>query len=102
MAWTFDQARNVACVTCRSVLDGHPVLTVTHYDDDHSWGFLDGGLNDGATALVVAMSEVVDRHPDLAEIANLPPGWSARRTAVGEPWLRRQDDWDADAPKNDG
>lgn len=97
MTWMFDQARNVACITCGSVLEGHPVLVVTHYEDDHSWGFLDGSSNDGETALVVAMSEVVDRHPDLAEIAPLPPGWSATRTAAGEPWLRQQDDWDAAA-----
>lgn len=31
-------------------------------------------------ALVVAMSEVMDIHLDIGEIADLPPGWSATRT----------------------
>jgi hypothetical protein len=92
MTWKFDQAPNVACLTCRSVIEGHPVLVVCHYEDDHSWAFLDGAPFDGASALVVAMSSVVDRHPDLDEIADLLPGWSATRVAAGEPWSRTEDD----------
>jgi hypothetical protein len=42
--------------------------------------------------LVVAMSEVVLRHPDLVEIAGLPPGWSAARPAAGQPWRKRRDE----------
>jgi hypothetical protein len=97
MVWNFDQAPNVTCMTCRSVIAGHPVLIATHYEDDHSWGFMDGTPTDMAAALVVAMSEVIDRHPDLDEIASLPPGWSATRAAVGEPWLKQQDDWGSEA-----
>jgi hypothetical protein len=97
MVWNFDQAPNVACMTCRSVIAGHPVLIATHYEDDHPWGFMDGTPTDMAAALVVAMSEVIDRHPDLDEIASLPPGWSATRAAVGEPWLKQQDDWGSEA-----
>ena len=93
MTWKFDQAPNVACIACRSVFEGHPLLVVTHYEDDHSWAFMDGEPFEGATALVVAMSEVVDRHPDLDEIAGLPPGWSATRAAVGQPWSKHKDDW---------
>ncbi len=54
---------------------------------------MDGEPVEMASALVVAMSEVVDRHPDLEEIAGLEPGWSATRTSVGEPWIIQQDDW---------
>ncbi|WP_312796030.1 hypothetical protein [Tianweitania sp.] len=90
--WTFDQPRNVACITCRPVLDGQPVLVVTHYKDDHSWAFLNGSEPDNATALLVAMSTVVDRHPDLHDISDLPPGWSAKRDAAGQPWSMRQDE----------
>lgn len=92
MTWKFDQARNVACITCRSVVDGDPVLLVTHYADDDSWAFLDGQPLDAADALVVAMSSVVDRHPDLDGIADLPPGWSASRAAANAPWVRSQDE----------
>ena len=96
MNWKFDQPPNVACITCQSVIDGHPVLVATHYDDDHSWGFMDGAATDMATALVVAMSEVLERHPDLEEIASLPPGWSATRAAAGKPWMKQRHDWDAE------
>lgn len=96
MSWKFDQVPNVACITCQSVIDGHPVLVATHYEDDRSWGFMDGAPADMARALLVAMSEVVERHPDLIEIASLPPGWSATRAAVGEPWTKQQNDWDAE------
>lgn len=93
MTWKFDQAQNVACITCRSVFEGASVLIATHYEDDHSWGFLDGKPADMATAMLVAMSEVVDLHPDLNEIADLAPGWSATREAVGEPWMKQKDEW---------
>ena len=53
---------------------------------------MDGGPFEGATALVVAMSEVVDHHPDLEEIAGLPSGWSATRAAIGQPWSKYKDD----------
>jgi hypothetical protein len=92
MTWIFDQAPNVACIADRSVMSGRPVLVVAHYEDDHSWAFLDGGPFDPADALVVAMSEVVERHPELVEIAELPAGWSASRSAVGQPWETRKDE----------
>ena len=92
MSWIFDQAPNVACIADRSVMNGKPVLTVAHYEDDHSWAFLDGSLFDPADALVVAMSEVIDRHADLAEVADLPTGWSATRVAKGQPWSRLKDE----------
>ena len=92
MNWPFDQNPNVACVAGQSVLEGGPVLAVVHYKDDHSWAFLDGGDFDPAAAKLVSMSTVVERHPDLAEIADLPPGWSAQRSDASEPWIKAQDD----------
>jgi hypothetical protein len=76
-------------------MDGEPVLVVTHYEDDHSWAFLDGKPFDPAAALLVAMSEVAEQHPELAEMASLPPGWSAHRSAVGKPWSRKRDEWES-------
>ena len=89
MSWPFDQAPNVACITCRSVIDGAPVLLVTHYEDDHSWAFLDGNVFDEGAAMVVAMKTVVERDPALAEIADLPPGWTATALVSAPPGRER-------------
>ncbi len=87
MTWTFDQARNVACLTCDAVLAGSPVLLVTHYEDDDSWAFLDGQMVREQDMKVVAMASVVDRHPDLVDIAALPPGWTATRSDLSDAWV---------------
>jgi hypothetical protein len=98
MTWMFDQAPNVACVTSKKIVAGEPVLVVTHYEDDHSWAFLDGSEFDPADALVVAMSEVLELHPELHELAPLlQPGWSARRIGIGHAWIAERDDWGEDA-----
>lgn len=96
MTWMFDQAQNVACITCESVVAGKPVLVVTHYEDDHSWAFLDGQAFNPKQALVVAMSEVLDIHTELQAIADLPTGWTASRAAIGDPWSKQKDEWESD------
>lgn len=96
MPWKFDQAQNVACITCQSVVDGSPVLLVTHYEDDHSWAFLDGLTFNPKRALVVAMSEVIDQHRYLQEIATLAPGWTATRSSLVAPWTFQQDQRDVE------
>ncbi len=93
----FDQAPNVACIASASVVAGEPVLIVTHYEDDHSWAFLDGQVLDPTQAVLVAMSTVLDVHPELHGMADLPHGWTANRAAVGEPWSKQQDHWEPDA-----
>jgi hypothetical protein len=89
--WPFDQAPNVAAVTCQSVLDGAPILLVVHYSDDDSWAFLDGGEFDPDEARVAGMGMIVRMHPAVTEIATLPPGWVARRDSAATPWVRAAD-----------
>ncbi|QAY78161.1 hypothetical protein [Sphingosinicella sp. BN140058] len=91
MAWMFDQSPNVACIATATVFAGDPVLVVTHYEDDHSWAFLDGRPINQAQTWVVAMSQVIELHPDLQEIADLPPGWTAWRASASQPWLKELD-----------
>jgi hypothetical protein len=88
MKWKFDQAPNVACLASRAVFDGRTVLVVTHYEDDHSWAFLDGTPFDPKQTFVVAMSEVLNVHPELVALADLPTGWTASRESNDQPWLR--------------
>lgn len=85
--WTFDQAENVACFTLRQVLkEGEPILYVVHDAADHGWQFLTGKNVKMADAIIVSMREIVEHDPTLLEIGDMPPGHSARRAAVGQPW----------------
>ena len=94
MEWPFDQAPNVATITSTHITaQGLPILLVTHYEDDHSWGFQSGLPLSTADAQIVCMEEVVRLDPTLSEIADLPPGWSASRPAVGGKWTKSKDDW---------
>ena len=85
----FDQAPNVACIASREVMAGAPILTVVHFEDDHSWAFSGEGGNDPTRAMVVAMSEVLAVHHDLTSVADLLPGWIATRSAAAEAWQRK-------------
>jgi hypothetical protein len=87
--WPFDQGENVAAITTRQVLrEGHAILNVVHYSDDHWWAFTCGTTDDPEDGLVVGMGCIVEKDPTLLSIADLPPGWGARREALGGHWER--------------
>ena len=87
--WPFDQPRNGATFTLRSIaFGGAPILRVSHDADDHGWQFLDGQRVEPANAAVVALEEVVRLDPSVLELADLPPSWSATRATKSSPWQR--------------
>ena len=95
--WPFDQAPNVAAITSTHITnDRCPILLVTHYEDDHSWGFQSGKPVAMANAQVVRMDEVIRLDATLFEIADLLPGWSAERKTVGGEWRRYKDEWESE------
>ena len=49
-----------------------------------------------AEAMVVGMDSIVRIDPTVAEVADLPPGWTAERDAVGAEWRRSPSVWDDD------
>jgi hypothetical protein len=83
--WPFDQARNVAAISDAAVLEGAPILVVIHYSDDHSWAFLSerSTIDQGK---VIGMGTALGLDPSLRSIADLQPGWVARRSRVDAPW----------------
>jgi hypothetical protein len=87
-AWKFDQPRNCAVMTTKRIAAGEgPVLHVTHDLDDHGWQFLgwdDAKIED---ASLVCLSEIVDVHPDVVALAEMPPGWHAWRRSPADPWV---------------
>lgn len=95
--WPFDQGPNVAAVTSTHIIiDGDPILLVTHYEDDHSWGFQSGKPVSEKDGRVVSMSNILKRDPTVAEVADLEPGWSAERKQAGDPWIRYRNTRDDD------
>jgi hypothetical protein len=63
---------------------------VTHYFDDDSWGFFCGTTNKTEDLKVIAMEEALKSDATLKTIAALPPGWTAWREKVGDPWHKEQ------------
>ena len=92
MAWPFDQAPNVAAVTTVGVLRGLPILVVQHYSDDHSWAFLCGTTGKEEDGRVIGMGKALELDPALRDVADLPPGWVARRESVDGEWVREPQD----------
>ncbi|MGE0708329.1 MAG: hypothetical protein AB7N76_18325 [Planctomycetota bacterium] len=86
--WPFADPPNVAAITLRSILEGAPILLVTHDEDDGGWQLLDGGDVREEDARVVGLGSMVDRDPTLRELADLALGWTALRARPGAPWRR--------------
>ena len=66
-------------------------MLVVHYSEDDSWAFLDGGPFDAARGRLISMGEAFEKDPSLSEVADLPPGWVAKRSEVGAGWNREAD-----------
>jgi hypothetical protein len=99
--WKFDQPPNCAVITTKRLAAGEgPVLHVTHDLDDHGWQFLGWEDAKEQDAALVALSEIVELHPDVVELAEMPPGWHAWRRNSSDPWIvelnpHRDDDREA-------
>jgi hypothetical protein len=95
-SWPWDQPPNCAVITLRAiVMDGAPILHVTHDLDDHGWQFLDGGNVKMEDAMVVTLASIVDLDPSVASLADLPPGWRAWRRSKFGPWTKEPNPRDA-------
>ena len=86
LGWPFSEGKNRAVITTNRVLDGsHPILRVSH-DSDGDWQFLCGHPFSTADGRIVCLSTIVDLHPSIAEVADLPEGWQATRDSSNSPW----------------
>jgi hypothetical protein len=86
--WRFHEGKNRAVFTTKNVLDGtHPILLVSH-DEEGEWQFLCGTTNSVADGRLVCLGNVIQQHPAVVELADLPIGWQADRDGPGMPWRR--------------
>jgi hypothetical protein len=90
--WPFDQPPNCAVITLRRIVDGGPILLVSHDEDDDGWQFLDGLSVGMDEALMVSLKSMLERDPTLRELADLPVGWIATRQSRSDPWNRSIND----------
>ncbi len=87
--WPFDQPPNCAVITLRQIIEeGAAILEVSHDADDHGWQFMTADEPAEEDLLLVCFSHVVERDASLLELADLPPGWIAKRATLGERWVR--------------
>lgn len=89
--WPFPDAQDFEVIVLDRILRGVSALTlVTHDEDDGAWQFLDGAHvleDDGVTVL---LGEMAQFDPSVLALADLPPGWYARRDGPGGAWERAQ------------
>ena len=87
--WPFAQPVNEAAVTVWPILRREkPILFVCH--DADGWQFLTGETFSMSEAAVVALRTVFKIDESVGELADLPEGWQAMRTAPGQPWARHR------------
>jgi hypothetical protein len=66
----------------------YPVLVVSHDADDGAWQFLCGTTNDPKDGVSEHLGRMLERHPDLVELGDLPLGWIAWREDESSGWVR--------------
>ena len=89
--WPFDQPKNCSTFTMRQVMTrAEPILLVSHDEEDHGWQFIGSSEASMEDAMLVTLKSIVAIDPSVGEVADLPPGWQAVRSAPGHPWMRRK------------
>ena len=91
--WPFPDPENVAAICCVHVLDGAPILRVSHDEEDGCWQILCGFAHDEeGSARVVCLGCMAKREPSLLGLGDLPLGWGADREGPGADWKRAPND----------
>jgi hypothetical protein len=86
---TFSDPSNVAVIASRRVVfAGDWISYVSHDAEDGAWQF--HGSEPEATqesdAVVVSLQSILEFDSTILELADLPIGWHASRTAKAAPW----------------
>lgn len=92
--WPFEGGgfpSNLGVVTHRSLLTGTETPRLVVHDRDGWWQALDGvSPAEPELAVVACMMCLVELHPELAALRDLPPGWAAEREQPGMAWHRSE------------
>ena len=91
LRWPFPDGRfpaDLLAVVQRTVSDGRlPALVVVH-DDEDDWLIGDGvnDPNEDGASIVCHVQHITAADPTIEDLAGLPPGHAAERSALGESW----------------
>lgn len=78
----------IVFTTSRVTEQGYPVLVVAHDADDGAWQFLCGTTNDPRDGVTTSLGRIIERHPEIDELGDLPLGWIAWRESDESDWVR--------------
>jgi hypothetical protein len=88
--WMRHWLLGTTCVQTLEVFERRePVLLISHDAEDGIWQLIGASDADGDTGKVGHLHHAVDEDPSLIDVLDLPPGHSAVRGGVGEPWTSR-------------
>jgi Domain of unknown function (DUF4262) len=89
--WKFPDPPHTGVFLSETVYNGtEPVTYVSHDSEDGAWQFLGDSMANGDHPVLSCFHHPIDRDPSLTELADLPLGWYAERSKVGQPWIRRK------------
>jgi len=83
--FAFREDPRTGVYSCSHVLDGAPILYVTH-DQEGDWQFLCGHTHEPAEGRLLCLAEVVAGDPSLQSLAGLRHGHRAEREHASQPW----------------
>jgi hypothetical protein len=89
--WKFPDPPHTRVFISETVHNGTELVVFVSRDaEDGSWQFLGDSMSDGGGPVISCFHHPVDNDPSLIELADLPLGWYAERSKVGEPWIRKR------------
>lgn len=82
----FKEPLNTVVFTTRYVIEGSPIVFVTH-DDDGSWQFHGTENNIGDSDIrIIALNEMIEMDHSILEISDMPTGSEAMRSDKNAKW----------------
>jgi len=96
--WKFPDPPHTKVFLSKTVHKGTEAITyVSHDAEDGAWQFLGDSMSDGGGPVISCFHHPIDQDSTLAELADLPLGWHAKRLKVGDPWVRKENVPDDDS-----
>ena len=90
LSFPFDDQQNTACIVCCHILEGHPILYVSHDEDDGMWQFLCGKAHETDDAKLVSLKSVFELDNSIGTLVDIPCGYYATRENQEDNWVIRK------------